>query len=579
MKNWTKRVAPWGGLVPAAAVIACMQITLSGYTAPVFEVQKPEETETVHTEETAEERETKEAVKEEETKAEPESKAEDAEAYKDGTYYGTGNGYRGAVKVAVTVEDGKIKEISVVQSADDEAFFGKARALLSQMIEKQSTDVDTVSGATYSSAGLIGAVRNALKEAGMKVEGENISLPAAPKQQEPAEGAAKTLEKAKDPSKFKNGTYYGTGTGFSGTIKVKVVIKKGKIKNITVVESSDDAAYFSRAKILLDRMVKKQGTDVDTVSGATYSSTGLINAVRDALKDAAQTEKKSSQKKDKKKKNKKNKKNKTQESEKTPETEAVVTPGTLPYKDGVYYGTGEGYRGDITVAVTIANKTIQDIRITAAEDDEAFLSRAKTILEQVKNRQSSDVDTVSGATFSSRGILEAINNALLEAKKAAEGYAGEGKDQTEKETEETESGTEKETGETESGTEQESETQTETETQQYADGIYRAEASCVPDAAGDFTAYTLAASVTITDGKVTAVTDILGTGEFYEEGNDWYISRAANGTKKYPGVVGQMTEKGSAEEIDAVSGATCSSRAIISAVKKAFEMAKAGERK
>lgn len=573
MRDWMKKFTPWGGLIPAVAFVICIQIALSGYTAPVFEVQEPEETEAAQAEEAESEAMLKPAALEEsEQESETEGGTEETGDLKDGTYYGTGNGYRGTIKVAVTVKDGKITDISVVQSSDDEAFFGKAKALLTRIIEKQSTNVDTVSGATYSSAGLINAVRNALKEAGMEGEGGSISLPAAPQPQQPAAGANKTVEKAKDPSKFKNGTYYGTGTGFAGTIKVKVVIKKGKIKKITVVEASDDATYLNKAKTLLDKIVKKQGTDVDTVSGATYSSTGLINAVRDALKDAAKTEKKSSKKKNTKKKNTKKKTEKKKETEKTTETEASVTPvtpeapGTIPYKDGVYYGTGEGYRGDITVAVTISNKTIQDIQVTAAEDDQAFLTKAKAILEQVKKKQSTDVDVVSGATFSSRGILEAINNALLEAKKATESSTPPETDSTEKETE-TEKITEAST---------EKETETETQVQTYADGTYTVEAGCEPDRNGDFTAYTLAASVTITNGKVTAVTDIRGQGDSYDVGNDWYVSRAANGTKKYPGVVTQITEKGTADGIDAVSGATCSSNAIIAAVKKAFEMAKVG---
>lgn len=575
MRDWMKKFTPWGGLIPAVAFVICIQIALSGYTAPVFEVQEPEETEAAQAEEAESEAMLKSvALEESEQESETEGGTEETGDLKDGTYYGTGNGYRGTIKVAVTVKDGKITDISVVQSSDDEAFFGKAKALLTQIIGKQSTNVDTVSGATYSSAGLINAVRNALKEAGMEGEGGSISLPAAPQPQQPAAGANKTVEKAKDPSKFKNGTYYGTGTGFAGTIKVKVVIKKGKIKKITVVEASDDATYLNKAKTLLDKIVKKQGTDVDTVSGATYSSTGLINAVRDALKDAAKTEKKSSKKKNTKKKNTKKKTEKKKETEKTTETEASVTPvtpeapGTIPYKDGVYYGTGEGYRGDITVAVTISNKTIQDIQVTAAEDDQAFLTKAKAILEQVKKKQSTDVDVVSGATFSSRGILEAINNALLEAKKATESSTAPETDSTEKETE-----TEKIT---EASTEKETETETETQVQTYADGTYTVEAGCEPDRNGDFTAYTLAASVTITNGKVTAVTDIRGQGDSYDVGNDWYVSRAANGTKKYPGVVTQITEKGTADGIDAVSGATCSSNAIIAAVKKAFEMAKVG---
>lgn len=575
MKEWLKKVMPWGSIVPAVVLLICIQISVGGYTAPVFEVQAVEEVTEELTEELEEEKKNDSAretedLEEKEQKKETEASGE----YKDGIYYGTAKGYRGQIKVAVTIENGKIKDISVSETSDDAAFFGRAKALLAQIVEKQSTNVDTVSGATYSSVGLIQAVRNALKEAGMKVEGEDLSLPAADSISQPAAGAEKTLEKAKDPSKYKNGTYYGTGTGFAGTIKVKVVIKNGKIKKITVEEFSDDAGYFNRAKAVLDKIIKKQGTDVDTVSGATYSSTGLIHAVRDALEDADGTKKKSEKKKSGKKK-KKQKKEQKQETEEQPETNPETAEGTFPYKDGVYYGTGEGYRGDITVAVTISNKTIQNIQITSAEDDQTFLSKAKAILEQVKQRQNTDVDVVSGATFSSRGILEAVNNALLEAKRATEEGPAE-TENTEKETEETEKTTE---GSSEKESERETETETDTETQVYADGNYAAEAGCEPDSNNDFASYQVAVLVTIADGKVAAVTDIQGTGNSYDVENDWYLTRAANGTKKYPGVIAQIIEKGTADGIDAVSGATCSSGAIVAAVKKAFEMAKTGETK
>ena len=67
-----------------------------------------------------------------------------------------------------------------------------------------------------------------------------------------------------------------------------MTIKKNKIKSIKILENHDDAAYFNRAKgILLPLMVKKQSTNVDAVSGATFSSNGIIKAVRNALSKAA----------------------------------------------------------------------------------------------------------------------------------------------------------------------------------------------------------------------------------------------------------------------------------------------------
>jgi polyferredoxin/uncharacterized protein with FMN-binding domain len=87
-------------------------------------------------------------------------------AYKDGTYEGSANGFRGKTTVSVKVENGTIANVTVSSSGDDRQFINRASSsVISQIIEKQTTKVDSVSGATYSSNGIINAVANALKKA------------------------------------------------------------------------------------------------------------------------------------------------------------------------------------------------------------------------------------------------------------------------------------------------------------------------------------------------------------------------------------------------------------------------------
>jgi uncharacterized protein with FMN-binding domain len=95
------------------------------------------------------------------------SAVDDSQLYKDGIYEGSGTGYRGAVTtVKVTVTEGKIESITVVSTGDDDKFFNRAYPVVTQSITAaQSTDVDTVSGATFSSDGIIQAVENALSAA------------------------------------------------------------------------------------------------------------------------------------------------------------------------------------------------------------------------------------------------------------------------------------------------------------------------------------------------------------------------------------------------------------------------------
>lgn len=83
---------------------------------------------------------------------------------------------------------------------------------------------------------------------------------------------------------YQDGTFEGSAKGFGGTITVSVELEKDEIKNLSILSAEkEDEAYLSMAKSILDTIIEKQSTDVDTISGATYSSTGLRNAVVDAL--------------------------------------------------------------------------------------------------------------------------------------------------------------------------------------------------------------------------------------------------------------------------------------------------------
>ena len=98
-----------------------------------------------------------------------------------------------------------------------------------------------------------------------------------------------------------------------------------------------------------------------------------------------------------------------QEKEKT-----VDIKGTYP--DGRWEGGAKGFGGMITVLVTVENGTISEIEITSADDeDKAYLSMAEDIIPKIIEAQSADVDTVSGATFSSAGIRDAVSEALKQA--------------------------------------------------------------------------------------------------------------------------------------------------------------------
>ena len=86
---------------------------------------------------------------------------------------------------------------------------------------------------------------------------------------------------------YKDGTYTGEADGFGGTIQVEVKIEKSKIAEINVISAEkEDGAYLSMAKVIIPKIIDAQSADIDTISGATFSSTGIKNASEQALEKA-----------------------------------------------------------------------------------------------------------------------------------------------------------------------------------------------------------------------------------------------------------------------------------------------------
>ena len=477
--------------VPAIFVISLVGNSVFGYTAPKSEKSKNNSENQVEAATTQAKKKTKKAN----------AGDIDLSKIKDGTYEGQANGYRGLVKVSVTVKDHKITEIKVLSNSDDAAFFNRASVgVIKNILAKQSLKVDVVSGATYSSNGIIKAVKNALtgEEDKSSAKAGNSSAKSA--------GSVGTADES---GTYKDGTFVGTAAGYHGTVKVSVTIKKNKIKSIKILENHDDAAYFNRAKgILLPLMVKKQSTNVDAVSGATFSSNGIIKAVRNALSKAAVNKSSSDS----------SSTSTTKDTTKKDTTEKVS--GT--YKDGVYEGTGTGFRGKITVSVRIKKSKIVEIKLVKNEkDDAAYFERAW-----------------SEVPFS------------IIAKKDTE---------TTVET----NNTNNSTNDNNTNTDNSSEDNTTTVPTTPTDQTYTGSAVCEPDEDGDFDAYDLTLEVVVSsDGKVKGIQNIKWSDKSMQS---WY----KDAEKK---IVPQLIANGldTSKNYDVVTGATCSSNALINAYKNAI---------
>ena len=151
MKLW-KRLGNYMPMLATVAVVGCVAMALKGYAAPVYEVEQPE---------TFQSAEADAKEKKQETEETEQAKKGNFDLT-DGFYKGSGTGFAGTVSVSVEIKDKSIVAINILSTQDDEAFFNRAKGVIDKIIAGQTLDVDVVSGATYSSNGIISAVKNAL---------------------------------------------------------------------------------------------------------------------------------------------------------------------------------------------------------------------------------------------------------------------------------------------------------------------------------------------------------------------------------------------------------------------------------
>lgn len=420
MKKVIKALNMGAPLLAFALLLILVVHSVMGYTPATFEIM--ERLEAVESEKTVQIASTDEITLEdlpEQTvpeKKEPEKikSVNETGEYKDGTYYGSANGFAGTITVKVVIKNSNILSVTIKSHSDGAEYIKKAKALLKQIVKKQTTNLDAVSGATYSSNGIIKATREALKKAAVNST-------------EDSENKKKgKIEKKKSPTlsgEYIDGTYTGTGKGYlNGTTIVKVTVSKNKITKLELVAHEDTVEFMAMARDTIFSEIKSgQTTKVDVVSGATYSSKGIVSAVADALAQARKkTNTNSSEEIDAE--DEKDEKE-TGEEEDTSEVFEIKKTSWVE-ADGYNFTTYS-----IKLIVSIVNGKIKNLNFA---DGNKFgnLSTNQTyseyalsgMLENLKGKASTiGVDTISGATYSSRAILEAVE-------KAFEAYAKQGEE-------------------------------------------------------------------------------------------------------------------------------------------------------
>ena len=317
------------------------------------------------------------------------SKVRISKDLKDGQYEASSEGYGGLLTVRISIENGKLTDIKIISHNETEEYFKKALAVIDEILRKGSVNVDSVSGATISSNAIKDAVAKALQKAGSK---EKIKVKTKKKDRKKVEG-------------LKDGEYIGSANGYGGILTVKVNIKNGKISAIDVISQNETPQYFRRAYAVINQILSTGSVNVDSVSGATVSSNALKMAVADAIQKAGSKQQAKVQAVN----------NSSNSNNRRGNLAGSVTIGNEDLKDGVYTGSGQGYNGPINVRVTISNGLIKNIEILSYSDDNPYFNRARSVLSRILGKPGKSVDTISGATYSSRGIIDAVNNAIAKA--------------------------------------------------------------------------------------------------------------------------------------------------------------------
>ncbi len=304
------------------------------------------------------------------------------------TLVGTAKGFGGDVTVTLSMDGDTIAAISIDASSETPGFGQRTMEeadYQAQFIGKTLPveGVDALSGATITSTAVVEAVNSAVK-----AEADAASEPAA----QAEETAAPAVEAAGTP-------VTGTAKGFASDVTVTATVDDGVITSITIDANGETAGFGQRtmedadyqAQFIGKTLPLKDG-DVDVLSGATFTSNAVVEALNSTVTE--ETEEPAAQ----------------AEETATPAVEATGTPVT---------GTAKGFASDVTVTATVDDGVITSITIDANGETAGFGQRTMEdadyqaqFIGKTLPLKDGDVDVLSGATFTSNAVVEALNSTV-----------------------------------------------------------------------------------------------------------------------------------------------------------------------
>ncbi len=304
------------------------------------------------------------------------------------TLVGTAKGFGGDVTVTLSMDGDTIAAISIDASSETPGFGQRTMEeadYQAQFIGKTLPveGVDALSGATITSTAVVEAVNSAVK-----AEADAASEPAP----QAEETAAPAVEATGTP-------VTGTAKGFASDVTVTATVDDGVITSITIDANGETAGFGQRtmedadyqAQFIGKTLPLKDG-DVDVLSGATFTSNAVVEALNSTVTE--ETEEPAAQ----------------AEETAAPAVEATGTPVT---------GTAKGFASDVTVTATVDDGVITSITIDANGETAGFGQRTMEdadyqaqFIGKTLPLKDGDVDVLSGATFTSNAVVEALNSTV-----------------------------------------------------------------------------------------------------------------------------------------------------------------------
>lgn len=185
--------------------------------------------------------------------------------------------------------------------------------------------------------------------------------------------------------------YIVTEKGYQSQIKAQIIIQNNKVEDIKILEQND--SFYS--KIEENNFIEKlkESGEIDTVSGATITSTALKKMIQNTLND-----------------NKTGKKENIINEEVKKENYEMISKTDIDEMTTEYIIKNKGFQGDIKLKVTISNNQITNIEVLEQSDSYFHMLEENNYINSIIENQTDikNIDTISGATYSSKGVKEGI---------------------------------------------------------------------------------------------------------------------------------------------------------------------------